>query len=68
MPRLVMGQKLILQAILKAQGESEDFVEDSRIAEMTDVPLKDVRNYLITLDQIELVDLALATSFQEKMY
>ena len=60
MPRLVMGQKLILQAILKAQGESEDFIEDSRIAEMTDVPLKDVRNYLITLDQVELVDLALA--------
>jgi hypothetical protein len=42
------------------QGESEDFIEDSRIAEMTDVPLKDVRNYFITLDQVELVDLALA--------
>jgi len=51
---------LILQEILKAQGESPDFIEDARIAQVTRVPLKDVRNYLLTLDHIELVDLALA--------
>ena len=59
MPKLIMGQKLILQAILKAQGESADYIEDTRIAELTDVPLRDVRNYYLTLDQAELVDLAL---------
>ena len=60
MPKLIMGQKLILQAILTAQGETSNYIEDARVAELTDVPLQDVRNYFLTLDQAELVDLALA--------
>jgi uncharacterized caspase-like protein len=57
MAKFVMGQKMILQAVLDAQGESETFVEDSRVAQATRVPLNHVRDYFHTLDQMELVDL-----------
>ena len=59
MPRLFGAQRLVLQAILEIQGESQTFVEDARVAEATQIALRNMRDWLLTLDQEELVDLAL---------
>src|SRR4051812_2100697 len=59
MPRLFGAQRLVLQAILDAQGESSAFVEDSRIAQATQISMRDMRDWYLTLDQDEYVDLAL---------
>ena len=60
MPRLFGAQRMVLQALQDAQGETSAFVEDSRIAQATQIALRDMRDWLLTLDQDELVDLALA--------
>ena len=59
MAKLYGAQRMVLQAILDAQGDSQVFVEDSRIAGTTNITLRDMRDWLLTLDHEELVDLAL---------
>jgi hypothetical protein len=59
MPKLYGAQRMVLQATLQAQGDMSAFVEDSRIARATNIALRDTRDWLLTLDHDELVDLAL---------
>jgi hypothetical protein len=59
MTRLYGAQRLVLQAILDAQGESSAFIEDTRIAQTTLISLREIRDWFLTLDQGEYVDLAL---------
>jgi uncharacterized caspase-like protein len=59
MARLYGAQRLVLQAIQDAQGETSTFIEDARIAQATQIALRDMRDWLLTLDQEEYVDLAL---------
>src|SRR4051812_12616925 len=60
MPRLFGAQRMVLQALQDAQGETSAFVEDARIAQVTQIALRDIRDWFLTLDQDEMVDLALA--------
>src|SRR5262249_19331831 len=57
MLRLEGAERLILQAILSIQGDSGAYTADSRIAQETDLPLEDVRNWLLTLQDKEFVNL-----------
>jgi DNA-binding IscR family transcriptional regulator len=57
MMRLEGAERLILQAILGLQGDSRNYVADSRIAEETDLALDDVRNWFLTLQDKELVSI-----------
>jgi Caspase domain len=59
MPKLFGAQRLILQAILDAQGDSSAFIEDTKVAQATKIALRDTRDWLLTLDHDEYVDLAL---------
>lgn len=59
MARLFGAQRLVLQAIQDAQGETSAFLEDNRIAQATKISLKDMRDWFLTLEQDEYVDLAL---------
>ncbi len=59
MPRLYGAQRMVLQTILDAQGETSAFIEDTRVAQVTQISLRDMRNWFLTLDQDEYVDLAL---------
>ena len=59
MPRLYGAQRMVLQAIQDAQGETSAFIEDAEIAQATQVALRDMRDWFLTLDQDEYVDLAL---------
>jgi hypothetical protein len=59
MARLFGAQRLVLQAIQDAQGDTQAFVEDTRIAQATQISLRDMRDWLLTLDQDQYVDLAL---------
>ena len=53
---------MVLQAILDAQGETQAFIEDARIVQATKISLQDMRDWFLTLDYDELVDLALTES------
>src|SRR5271166_4091399 len=59
MARLFGAQRMVLQAILDAQGDTSAFIEDTRVAQVTQISLRDMRNWFLTLDQDEYVDLAL---------
>jgi len=59
MPRLYGAQRMVLQAILDAQGETSAFIEDTRVAQVTQISLRDMRDWFLSLDQDEYVDLAL---------
>jgi Caspase domain len=59
MARLYGAQRMVLQAIQDAQGETSAFIEDARITQATQVGLRDMRDWLLTLDQDGYVDLAL---------
>ena len=59
MARLFGAQRLVLQAIHDAQGESQSFIEDTRICQATRISLRDMRDWFLTLDNDQLVDLAL---------
>ena len=59
MARLFGAQRMVLQAIHDAQGESQAFIEDNRISQATRISLRDMRDWFLTLDNDELVDLAL---------
>ena len=62
MARLFGAQKMVLQAILNAQGETSNYIEDSGLAQATRIALSDMRNWLLTLDQEEYVDLGLTNN------
>jgi len=53
---------MVLQAILDAQGDSQVFVEDHRIAETTHIALQDVRHWLETLAGNRYIDVARITA------
>ena len=59
MARIFGTQRMVLQAIQDAQGDSQSFIEDIRIAQATKIWLRDMRDWFLTLDNDELVDLAL---------
>ena len=59
MARLFGAQRLVLQAIQDAQGESQSFIEDTRICQATKISLRDMRDWFLTLDNDEYLDLAL---------
>jgi hypothetical protein len=59
MARLFGAQRMVLQAIQDTQGETLSFIEDSRIAQSTRISLTDIRDWFLTLDNEELVDLGL---------
>ncbi len=61
MAKLYGAQKMVLQEILNVQGETTAYVEDSRLSQSTQIAPGDVRNWLLTLDQEEYVDLALTS-------
>ena len=62
MARPFDAQRLVLQAIQDAQGESQSFIEDTRICQATKISLRDMRDWFLTLDNDEYVDLALTES------
>src|SRR5271157_5631276 len=62
MAKLYGAQKMVLQAILNAQGETSTYIDDSKLAQVTQIRLEDMRNWLLTLDQEEYVDLALTNN------
>ena len=62
MAKLFGAQRMVLQALLEAQGDSQAFIEDSRIAQSTRISPRDMRDWFLTLDHDELVDLALTES------
>ena len=59
MARLFGAQRMVLQTILDAQGETLAFIEDTRVAQVTQISLRDMRDWFLSLDQDEYVDLAL---------
>jgi hypothetical protein len=62
MAKLFGAQRMVLHALLEAQGGSQAFIEDSRIAQTTRISLRDMRDWFLTLDNDEYVDLALTES------
>lgn len=54
-------QRLILQAVSDLQGESSDFISDTKIAAHAKMGLGDVRNCLLTLEVDNLLSLARTT-------
>ncbi len=62
MAKLFGAQKMVLQAILNAQGETTHYIDDSRLAQATQIAMSDLRNWLLTLDEEEYVDLALTNN------
>jgi hypothetical protein len=59
MARLFGAQRMVLRAIQDAQGETSAFIEDAGIAQTTQIALRDMRDWFLTLDQDGYVDLAL---------
>jgi len=62
MAKLFGAQKMVLQTIQNAQGETSNYIEDSKLAQETKITLSDMRNWLLTLDQEEYVDLGLTNN------
>ena len=58
MAKLMGAQPMVLQAILDASADILSFVEDSQIARTTRIALKDVRDWLETLEGNEYVSVA----------
>jgi sulfatase-modifying factor enzyme 1 len=58
MAKLRGAQRMVLQAILDGSGDMLNFVEDSQIARTTRIALKDVRDWLETLEGDEYVEIA----------
>jgi hypothetical protein len=59
MARLFGAQRMVLQAVMDTQGDTPAFIEDTRICQATKISLQDMRDWFLTLDHDELVDLAL---------
>jgi uncharacterized caspase-like protein len=62
MAKLYGAQKMVLQAILNAQGETSTYIEDSKLTQATQIAMSDMRNWLLTLDQEEYIDLTLTNN------
>jgi uncharacterized caspase-like protein len=58
MAKLFGAQRMVLQALSDAQGDKGSFIEDSRVAQVTSISLRDMRDWFLTLDNDEYVDLA----------
>ena len=58
MARLIGAQRMVLQAILDAQGEARNYVADIWIAQSTRIALNDVRDWLETLEGEGYVEVA----------
>ena len=43
MSRLFGAQRLVLQAILDVQGDTPTFIEDEKVAQKTQIALRDMR-------------------------
>jgi hypothetical protein len=59
MPKLFGAQRLVLQAIEDSPKDAAGFVPDTLIAQRTQIALRDMRDWFLTLDQEEYVELAL---------
>jgi len=44
MAKLIGAQGMVLQATLDAQGETTSYIADTKIAEATQIAIKDVRD------------------------
>ena len=62
MAKLYGAQRMVLQAILNAQGETSTYIEDSKLTQATQIAMSDMRNWLLTLDQEEYIDLSLTNN------
>lgn len=62
MAKLYGAQKMVMQAIQNAQGETFNYIDDSKLSQATRIAMSDMRNWLLTLDQEEYVDLALTNN------
>ncbi len=62
MAKLFGAQKMVLQALLDAQGETADYIEDWDLSQATQIALSDMRNWLLTLNHEEYVDLGLTNN------
>jgi len=62
MAKLYGAQKMVLQAIQNAQGETSNYIEDSKLSQATQIAVSDMRNWLLTLDQEEYIDLTLTNN------
>jgi hypothetical protein len=58
MPKLYGAQRMVLQALLDAAGNSASFIEDSRLAQATRIAIGDMRNWLETLEGDDYINLA----------
>ncbi len=58
MAKFYGAQRMVLQAVLDTQGDSTNFIEDSRLAQTTRLSLVDLRNWLETLEGDEYINLA----------
>jgi len=50
---------MVLQAIIDAQGETSAFIEDAKVAQATQISLRDMRDWFLTLEQDDYIELAL---------
>jgi len=57
MAKFYGAQRMVLQAILDAQGDTTNYIEDSRLAQTTRLRLDDLRNWLETLEGDEYINL-----------
>ena len=62
MAKLYGAQQMVFQAILNAQGETSAYIEDTKVAQVTQIAMRDMRDWLLTLDQEEYIDLTLTDS------
>ena len=62
MSKLYGAQKMVLQAIQNAQGETSNYIDDSKLSQATQIAMSDMRNWLLTLDQEEYIDLTLTNN------
>ena len=58
MARLYGAQRLVLQAIQDAQGETSAFIEDTKIAQDTRIALRNMRDWVETLEGEGYVEIA----------
>ncbi len=58
MAKLIGGQRMVLQAVFDAQGDTTSYIPDTKIAETTRIAIKDVRDWLETLEGGEYVNVA----------
>src|SRR5262245_28321203 len=59
MAKLFGAQRLVLQTIEDLPKDSAGFVPDYQVAQATKIALRDMRDWFLTLDEDEYVDLTL---------